>query len=213
MSASVKFGLILLAVAILVVAPFLFFGDQIEQLFVGDGAVERLRSYGSFAWLVAIGLLVSDVALPVPTTAVMAALGMIYGPILGGLIAALGSVVSGLVGYVLCRFMGRPVAIWLSGNRGLAKGEAVFAKTGGWFVALSRWLPIIAEVVACAAGLAKMQFSVFLAALICGSIPLGLAYATLGYLGTDRPILTLVLAAVLPFILWFLVRPLLQRRK
>ena len=213
MSASVKFGLILLGVAIFVATPFFFFGEQIEQLFAGEGALERLRSYGNFAWLAAIGLLVSDLALPVPTTAVMAALGMIYGPVVGGVFAAIGSVVSGLVGYFLCRFMGRPVAIWLNGQQGLTKGEAVFGQAGGWFVALSRWLPIISEVVACGAGLSKMRFTTFLAALLCGSIPLGFAYASLGHLGEDQPVLTLVASALLPFVLWFLVRPLLQRWK
>ena len=213
MSASVKFVLILLGVALFVVTPFFIFGDQIEQLFVGEGALEQLRGYGNLAWLVAIGLLISDLALPVPTTAVMAALGMIYGPVLGGIIAALGSVVSGLVGYFLCRFFGRPIAIWLNGTRGLAKGESVFGHAGGWFVALSRWLPIISEIVACAAGLSKMRFAVFLTALICGSIPLGFAYASLGYLGEDRPIPTLLIAALLPFVLWFFVRPMLNQRK
>ena len=170
MSAAVKFVWLLLCVALFVAAPFLFFGDQIEHFFAGDGALTRLRSYGSYAWLVAIGLLISDLALPVPTTAIMAALGMIYGPMLGGLIAALGSIVSGMAGYCACRYLGRPVAVWLNGQQGLAKGEEIFGKTGGWIVALSRWLPIISEVVACAAGLSKMRFSVFFSALVCGSI-------------------------------------------
>ncbi len=199
--------------ALFVAAPFFFFGDQIEELFVGEGALQRLRGYGGFAWVVAIGLLISDLALPVPTTSVMAALGMIYGPLLGGIIAALGSVVSGLVGYILCRIVGRPVAVYLNGTAGLAKGEALFGRAGGWVVALSRWLPIISEVVACAAGLSKMRFAVFFAALVCGSIPLGFAYASLGYLGEDSPVLTLLVTAIMPFILWLLVRPLLQRLK
>ena len=46
-----------------------------------SGAAGRLvPGYRSFAWLVAIGLLVSDLVLPIPNTMVMAALGVIYGP-------------------------------------------------------------------------------------------------------------------------------------
>ena len=213
MSGTLKFGLILLGVVLFVAAPFFFWGDQIEQLFAGEGALQQVRRYGSYAWLAAIGLLISDVALPVPNTAVMAALGMIYGPVLGGTFAAIGSAISGIVGYGICRLMGRPVATWLNGRQGLAKGEAVFENAGGWIVVLSRWLPIISEVVSCAAGLAKMPFPIFLGALVCGSIPLGFSYAFIGFLGEDRPVLTLIITALLPFALWLILRPFLLRRK
>mgnify|MGYP006172600101 CR=1 FL=1 len=46
----------------------------------------RLEQYGGWAWLVGIGLIVCDLVLPVPSTAVIAGLGMMYGPWLGGLI-------------------------------------------------------------------------------------------------------------------------------
>ena len=207
MGGTTKFVLILIGVALFVAMPFFLFGEQIEPLFAGEGALQKLRSFGGFAWLAAIGLLISDVALPVPTTAVMAALGMIYGPVMGGFIAAVGSVVSGLMGYCACRYLGRPVAVRLNGQAGLIRGEALFGKSGGWVVALSRWLPIVSEVVACAAGLSRMPFYPFLGALVCGSVPLGFAYSILGYLGEDQPVLTLIVVALLPFGLWFFARP------
>ena len=209
-SAAGRLLVTFLAIAILVALPFFLWGDRLEALFVGDGAVEQLSSHGSYAWAIAILLLLSDLALPVPTSAVMAALGIIYGPLLGGLIAALGSVLAGLTGYGLCRVFGRPLARFLSGEKALADGERLFARAGGWIIVLSRWLPVLSEVMACMAGLASMPFNLFLAALLCGSVPLGFAFAAIGHIGESRPVLTLGLSIVLPVILWLVCRPLLR---
>ena len=199
-----------LAIAVLIALPFFVWGDRLEALFTGDGAVDQINRYGSFAWAIAIVLLLSDLALPIPTTAVMSALGIIYGPLLGGVIAATGSVVSGLTGYGLCRVFGRPLARSLSGDKALADGERLFAGAGGWIVVLSRWLPVVSEVMACMAGLARMPFALFFGALLCGSVPLGFVFAAIGHIGEDRPVITLGIATVLPVVLWLVFRPLLR---
>ena len=204
---------IVIGLVLFITLPFFIFGEQIEQVFAGDGVASWLQSFGGFAWLVAIGLLVADLAIPVPTTAVMAALGMVYGPVLGGVIAGVGSVVSGLIGYGLCRKLGRPFALWLSGEKGLAEGEKLFQSIGGWIVAMSRWLPVVSEVVACLAGLSKMPFPVFVVALVCGSVPLGFLFSSIGYIGGEHPVVTLILSALLPFLLWVIVRPILLKLK
>lgn len=202
-----KFLVIILFLAAVVAAPFFLIGDSFDTFFANGGIVSLLREYGGFAWLVAIGLLIGDLALPVPTTAVIAALGMIYGPVIGGCIAGFGSVVSGLIGYGLCRQFGRPLAIWLSGEDGLVRGETIFNDMGGWIVAMSRWLPVLSEIVACVAGLSRMSFRVFILALLCGSVPLGFVFAAIGDMGADSPMMTLILSAVLPICLWAAVRP------
>ena len=210
MSGNAKLIGLILALAGFVIIPFLFFGDQLEQMFTGSGAISILQNYGNYAWIVAIGLLIADLAFPIPTTSVMAALGMIYGPALGGVIASVGSIISGLFGYFLCRHMGRPFVIWMNGEQAVTKGEQIFGNIGGWLVALSRWVPVLSEIIACMAGLSRMSFPVFFIALLCGSIPLGFLYSTIGYLGGDRPVLTLVLSAILPFGLWLVARPFLR---
>ena len=203
---------VLLTLAVLVALPFFLWGDRLEQLFVGDGAIDWLAGYGSFAWLIAVGLLTADLVIPIPTTAIMSALGIIYGPFWGGLAAVGGSVFSGLVGYGLCRHLGRPFATRIAGEDALAQGERLFSRAGGWLVALSRWLPVLSEVMACIAGLARMPFAVFLGALLCGTVPLGFAFAAIGHLGANWPVLTLGIAAVLPVFLWFALRPIIRTR-
>ena len=43
----------------------------------------------------------ADLVLPVPQTVVIAALGLIYGTVLGGLLGSLGLITGGLLGYLL----------------------------------------------------------------------------------------------------------------
>ena len=193
--------------AILVLIPFLIWGEGFEQRFGQAGAIEWLRDHGRWAWAAAIVLLVSDLFLPIPATAVMAALGYIYGPIAGGLIATIGSFCSGALAYLLCRNLGRPVAVRVLGERDLVEGERLFAKVGGWLVVLSRWLPIFPEVIACMAGLARMPRVRFFAALACGSAPLGFVFAAIGHAGVAHPVLAIALSAGLPPLLWLAVQP------
>jgi membrane protein DedA with SNARE-associated domain len=88
----------------------------------------------------------------------------------------------------------------------LAAAETLFARSGGWMVALSRWLPVLPEAIACMAGLARMPAGRFSLALLCGSAPLGFAVAALGHAGSDRPFLTLALCALLPLPIWLIAR-------
>jgi membrane protein DedA with SNARE-associated domain len=87
----------------------------------------------------------------------------------------------------------------------------LFARHGGLIVAASRWLPVLPEVISCMAGLTRMPFRSFVLALLCGAAPLGFVVAALGYVGSDRPLLTLVLCAFLPLPLWYLLRTTLAR--
>jgi uncharacterized membrane protein YdjX (TVP38/TMEM64 family) len=206
-----RFVLVFLFLAITVALPFVFWGDQFEAAFSADGSVQWLKEVGPYAWLSAIGLLVADLVLPIPTTAVMAGLGIIYGPWVGGMIATIGSVVAGLTGYCLCRWFGRPIAQRIAGQPMLAYGQQLFDSAGGWLVALSRWQPILPEVISCIAGLSRMRADHFFVALLCGSAPLGFVFAFLGHSGQSQPILTMAFAAVAPVFIWFLMRPLLRR--
>ena len=196
--------------AVLIALPFLFWGGELEALLHQDRLVAKFQAYRGFAWLVALALLVSDLVLPIPNTMVIAALGILYGPLIGGLVATLGNCLSGLVGYGLCRRFGRPLAERLLGEADLCAGESFFARSGGLPVAASRWLPILPEAVACMAGLARMPLHLFTVALICGAAPLGFTVAGLGYAGSGNPVLTMALCALLPVPLWFLLRAALR---
>ncbi len=198
--------LLFVGLAILLLIPFLIWGDLFESWFTRRGTVEWLRTYGTWAWLPALLLLVGDLVLPVPGTVVMSAIGFVYGPLVGGLISALGAVLAGMVGYGLCRSLGRSAALVLLDEDELADGEQLFRNSGGWIVAISRWLPLLSETIACMAGLTRMPFLKFTIALVCGSIPLGFTFAVIGYAGVEYPLLAILLSAGLPPVFWYLAR-------
>ena len=149
--------------------PFAIWGEGLEAALAPGAAAEWMRGFGSWAWAAGLALIASDILLPVPATAVMAALGIVYGPWIGGMLAGLGSFLAGMAGYGICRALGPEVARRLAGAEGLAQAETLFARWGGWLVAASRWLPVLPETVAFLAGLARMPAARFALALACGA--------------------------------------------
>ena len=188
---------------VVVIIPFVVWGGRFEAWFTGEAAVAWLRGLGAWGWLGGVGLLVADVVLPVPGTAVMSALGFLYGVWIGGAISAAGSFLSGSMAYGLTRWINPRWAATLAGAAEIKKYEAVFARSGIWIVAVSRWLPVLPEVVACLAGLSRMRARLFFPALACGSLPLGFAFAAIGAAGHRNPVLALVLSALIPAVLIF----------
>jgi uncharacterized membrane protein YdjX (TVP38/TMEM64 family) len=165
-----------------------------------------LESTGAWAWAAGTGLLVSDLALPIPGTVVMSALGLIYGPWIGGLIAAMGSMGAGLAGYGLGRCFGERFARRWLGDLDYERGRLLFAHGGGWMVALSRALPILPEVISCTAGLVRMPFRKFVISLACGSLPVGLLFAAIGAAGRDAPGWAMLAGLAMPAVLWLMAR-------
>lgn len=198
--------IVILVLTVVFTAPLLIFGETFDVAFSGEEAIKRLKEYGPWIWAVGMGLIVADLALPIPATAVMAAMGYFYGAILGGVIGATASILAGWIAYGATRMLGRRAALKIVGERDLASAESFFQRRGGFAVAISRPLPLLPEVVACLAGLSGMPARKFTAALICGSLPTGMAYAAIGALGIDRPSMALAAGCILPVILWAIVQ-------
>ena len=158
-------------------------------------------------------MLASDLLLPIPSTVVFTALGILYGPWLGGLIGAIGFALGGAIAYGICRSFGERAALWLLGDRDYRRGRALFARSGGWIVVLSRWLPVLPEVISCIAGLTQMPVSRFSLALICGSTPIALAFAALGHAGKEQPLLAIGASVIIAPILWLATGRLLRQHQ
>lgn len=186
-----------------VLVPWAIWGGRLEAALDPAGISRALGTEPLSAGLAGVGLICLDVLLPIPATPVMSALGLVLGPWLGGLVSAAGSFLAGCLAYGVARWLGRAPAAWVAGE-GMAGLEERFAAQGGWMVALSRWTPVLPEAVAALAGVARMPFGRFAAALACGSVPLGFAFAWVGHLGHASPVLALSLSAALPPLLWWL---------
>lgn len=167
-----------------------------------NGAVLTLRQYESWAWALGIALIWADVVLPVPQTAVIAALGIIYGTFLGALLGSLGLITGGLLGYVLMLTSARRYVQRLVGPQSLHRLERLFDRGGGWAIVLTRSLPYsVPEAMVFLAGLAGMPTGKFVAALTIGSVPTAFVFAAIGAGWAHQPILALSVSYVLPIFL------------
>ena len=205
--------ILFIALAAIVLAIFFLWGDPLLTTFSHEGSIAWLNRYGGWAWAVAILLLMGDILLPLPATLIMSALGYLYGTFAGGLISAAGSFMAGSAGYWLCYMMGEKAARKLLGEKDYARGKKLAQSVGGWVVALSRWLPVFPEVIACMAGLTRMRPSTFHLALLCGSLPMGYTYAYIGATGIEHPWLAVALSAGLPPMIWWVVRLIFVKRQ
>jgi uncharacterized membrane protein YdjX (TVP38/TMEM64 family) len=203
--------LVILALVALMLVPVVIFQDEIDRYFEGEEGLRHLQEYGGWAWLVGIGLIVADLVLPVPSTAVIAGLGMMYGPWLGGLIGGVGSTLAGLVAYGGCRLLGNRFLNFLVGEANLEKLGKFFVKYGTWAIALSRWMPLMPEALCCLAGMARMRPGTFLPALACGSLAMGFAFAFLGTAYLEHPVTGLIVSALIPLAVWPVVHSFLRR--
>lgn len=173
-----------------------------------------LRRYEAWAWAVAIGLIWADLVLPVPQTAVIAALGIIYGTAVGGLIGSIALISSGLLGYLLMRTSLRRHVHRFVGPRVMEKVERMFDRGGAWAIVLSRSLThSIPEAVVLFAGLSGMPMRKFIVALTLGSVPIAFVFAAIGEGWADQPIVALVVSFVAPVLLLPIALTLMRRAK
>lgn len=199
--------------ALLCLAGFALWGERLGALFSQKECIEWFSRMRPVAWLVAIGLLIADLALPIPATGVMAALGAIYGVAAGAAVAAAGSASAGLVGYGLARLAGKRGVRLIAGEREIERFRAFFDRWGGAGIIVSRTLPILPEVMSVLAGLARMSFWRFVAALLLGTVPVSIFFAYIGRASAGQPWYGVLVAVVLPLLLWPVFLRLIARRR
>ena len=164
-----------------------------------NAAVLSLREYGSWAWALGVALIWADLVLPVPQTAVIAALGIIYGTLLGGLAGSIGLITSGLLGYLLMRTTAQRFMLRFGSRRRM---ESLFDRGGAWAIVLSRSLPYsVPEAMVFLAGLAGMPMRKFATALTLGSVPTAFVFAAIGAGWADQPIVAVLVSYILPILL------------
>lgn len=176
--------------------------------------VATLESWGAALrehWVGTLGVLAAYVVgslVMAPVTALIAATGLLYGPVSGLLVAAAGSLLGALVGYAAGAALGRRQVRRLAGTR-LDRLNRQLARRGVLSMAVLRLLPVAPfTVINLAAGASHIRFRDFLFGTVLGMAP-GITGMTLfaGQLGRllKRPDLVnfALLAALLLMIAGF----------
>ena len=180
------------------------FGDQLVVPDQFDDVVAWLRSHGDYAWAVGALVILADAVLPAPSTLTTFALGIIYGPLVGGAIGGSASVLAGLIGFGAARGLRHRGARWLIGEVQLARTRAFYERWGLFAVVLGRAIGGPAEWAVIFAGLSQMRVLPVFGALCLGGFGSSLVMAALGAMAVTRPLLaiaiTLGLLAVVLFV-------------
>lgn len=150
-------------------------------------------------------LLTSDVFIPVPSSLIMIANGALFGVWLGTLLSLIGSVWSGLVGFMV----GRRGEEWFSrfiSAEEMERANLLLMRWGVLAIIVSRPIPIVAETVSVMAGASRMRWSTMFWATLSGALPASLLYAITGATAAelDSFILTFTLVLAIAGIFWFI---------
>jgi uncharacterized membrane protein YdjX (TVP38/TMEM64 family) len=154
-----------------------------------------LRNAGPGSALIIVGLLASDVFLPVPSSLVMVLSGAAFGVTWGAALALVGSVAGEWLGFELVRRYGRRMSDRLVGEDEVRRLNGFFERHGAVAVAVTRPLPIVMEAMSIVAGLSQMRRVTFLVASLAGTAPIVIVYAYAGAMSRDAG--SLVPAAVI----------------
>lgn len=187
----------------------LLLGSRLEIPGSFEEAVVWLRSFERWAWLVAMAVILGDFLLPLPSIPAIVTLGIIYGPLLGGLLGGIATTSAGLLGFGLTRALGRRGALFLVGEKDLARAQRFYDRWGVYAVALGRALGGPLEWLVLIAGISRMPFRRVLVALLAGGFSASFVTAWLGDLAVDRPGLAITLVLVLATAIAWLARRLL----
>jgi 3-dehydroquinate synthase len=197
--ATENYWLSLLVFSILVVASFLLFEQQIQQLLnqlsplLPTGPVQRL----SLALLL-VTLLALDVLLPVPSSFVALLAVAALGGIGGYLVILIGLCLGASLGYWLGAGYFRLLSSWL-GLRSWQPGQLAYRLSTLSLVCL-RGVPVLAETSVLAAGMQRYPLRQFLLVTTLANAGLALAYASIGSLLVEQHALlaTILASMVLP---------------
>lgn len=180
-------GFVLLFTALLGVAAALGLPVDDAQPWMGRG--------GAAAGAVGVGLLIADVALPVPSSGVMLLHGALFGLWVGAALSLVGSIGAAAVGFGL----GRAGTKWI--RRFVTPAEhdragRMLQRWGALAIVASRPVPMLAETMMILAGASPMPWGRAMLAALAGSIPAALAYAAAGAAAASLSAATAVFGGV-----------------
>ncbi|MBI5559451.1 MAG: VTT domain-containing protein [Deltaproteobacteria bacterium] len=196
----------LLAVMLVLAAVFIgevaLFGQGFEIMFSQARCSEWFSGIRPYGWAVGVALLIGDLLLPVPATGIMAALGNVYGFPAGTILGVIGSAGAGFIGYGVARLAGGKASRFLASEEELERFRYFFDRWGGAAIIISRFMPVLPEVMAILAGIARMHPARFAASLLLGTIPSVMLFSWIGQASGRMPHYGVLVAVVVPLLLW-----------
>lgn len=168
--------LIVLVALLIPIVPFLALGESFEQRVSGWLHTEPTPT----AALLSIGILASDMLLPVPSSVVCLFNGYLFGVAKGTLVSWLGLTVGAVGGFALARAFGWPLAKRLCREDDIVRIEHLARRHGPTVLVLTRALPVLAEATVLLMGAMQLSWKQFFLPVALSNLGLCAAYAAVG---------------------------------
>ena len=199
---------ILLAVPII---PFVLFGAALEARI--ESWSQTRRSAPAAALLV-VGLLSTDVFLPIPSSLISTLGGWQLGAWGGTIASWVGMSLGASLGFWLARRWGRPLALRLARAESLERMEVLSRRYGVEMLVFARGVPVFAEASVLLMGIHRLPWHRFLPPILLSNLGIALAYSVFGDVAYEHEWLPLALAVsiALPILLATMVGRWLRTR-
>jgi uncharacterized membrane protein YdjX (TVP38/TMEM64 family) len=171
-----RWAVIWVGLIALVLVPFFLFEDQFNAF------AAAMTQDGTARWVAAtsiFGLLALDVVLPVPSSIVSTAAGVLLGFWRGAAVIWLGMTTACLLGYAIGS-RASAAARRFVGDEGLARAERLVSRYGDWTIVLCRPVPVLAEASVIFAGIIRAPFATFLVVTTLANLGVAIGYAAFG---------------------------------
>ncbi|HEY1599518.1 MAG TPA: VTT domain-containing protein [Pirellulales bacterium] len=201
----IRWSVAVILVLLVPIIPFLSFGESLEAR-VGRWFDSSLSPVATAA--IIVGVLASDVLLPIPSSFVSTLAGARLGLIGGALVVWLGMTLGAIIGFTLARVFGRPLAVRLSSVDDLRRMELLGEDRGPAILAVTRPLPVLAEASVLLLGVVGIPWRRFMPVVALANLGLAAAYAALGYYaGQEENLAVALLASIaLPLLATMIAR-------
>ena len=169
--------------------------------------LEGGQSKATVAVLV-VGLLGTDVFLPVPSSVISTWGGAVLGTLAGTTASWIGMNLGAAIGFGVARRWGRAVAERLAGNNELERMDRLSRTMGPAILVVTRTIPVVAEASVLLLGVHQLSWRRFLPAVALANFGIALGYSALGQQAEKNHwlIVALCISASLPLALAALLR-------
>jgi uncharacterized membrane protein YdjX (TVP38/TMEM64 family) len=182
-STALRWSLFTALLLAFILVPFVLLEDPMNAV------VQRtLQSPHSLALvtLAVVVFLLADIALPIPSSFVLASTGFLLGAGLGTLVGFIGLSCASLAGYAIGRWAGEPLAQRIVGGEQLARFSALSRRHGDALLVAFRAMPVLAEATTILAGTARMALPRFVLLVSIGNAVVAALYACIGAWSASR---------------------------
>jgi uncharacterized membrane protein YdjX (TVP38/TMEM64 family) len=171
-----RWALLWIALIAVVLVPFVLFEDEFNAF---ASRIASGEASAGFAALAIGGLLALDVFLPVPSSIVSTAAGVLLGLWRGASVVWIGMMAGSLIGYFV-GIQSAPLARRLVGQDGLSRAGHVADRYGVWAVVICRPIPVLAEATVVFAGLIRAPLGRFVWLTAASNLGIAVGYAAIG---------------------------------